>query len=185
MPVRVTVDRRGVAPLGDGRAAKAIARALRKAASTSLRDMRSEARKRVRARKRLKAKVVRKALNLRRPPRPSRGDMGMEWGVDVSGKAVRASAYPHRQTRRGVSVAVNKGKRSLLRSAFIRTLSSGHRGVFLRRGPRRFPIFEPLASRPVDALLHEGEADGVAERGHRSFEATFERVLPMELDRLG
>jgi len=32
----------------------------------------------------------------------------------------------------------------------------------------------------VDALLHRGEAQGVAERGGQSFRATFTRVLPME-----
>jgi hypothetical protein len=47
----------------------------------------------------------------------------------------------------------------------------------------RLPIDELLGSRPVDALLHEGEADAVATRGSRSFANTFERVLPLEIGR--
>jgi hypothetical protein len=33
----------------------------------------------------------------------------------------------------------------------------------------------------VDALLHKGEAQGVADRGGASFAATFARVFPLEL----
>jgi hypothetical protein len=36
-------------------------------------------------------------------------------------------------------------------------------------------------ARPLDALLHKGEAQGVAERGGLSFAATFARVLPLEV----
>jgi hypothetical protein len=53
--------------------------------------------------------------------------------------------------------------------------------VFKRRGKARLPIEELRGSRPVDALLHKGEADGVAERGGRSFGETFLRVLPLEI----
>jgi len=69
----------------------------------------------------------------------------------------------------------------LAQGAFLATMKSGHVGIFRRRGAARLPIQELLGSRPVDALLHEGEADGVAERGGRSFGETFTRVLPMEL----
>jgi len=74
-------------------------------------------------------------------------------------------------------------KRTLVRSAFIATMSSGHTGVFTRRGPERLPIRELLGSRPVDALLHEGEAEAVAERGARSLRDTFGRLLPVELEK--
>jgi hypothetical protein len=62
-------------------------------------------------------------------------------------------------------------------------MRSGHRGVWVRQGAERLPIRELLGSRPVDALLHEGEAEAVSERGRRAFDATIRRVLPIELEK--
>lgn len=45
----------------------------------------------------------------------------------------------------------------------------------------RGPIEELRGSRPVDALLHQDEAQGVADRGEASFAAPFARVLPLEI----
>jgi hypothetical protein len=177
----VTWDTRGLAPLRPGNLQRAIGRALSKAGATALRDMRGEASKRVRARKRLKAGVVHKALRLRKPRRATID--GMEWALDVSGKPVSLTAYPHRQTKRGVVVEVNRGKRTLIKGAFLATMPSGHKGVWRREGTSRLPIKELLGSRPVDALLHKGEAEGVLERGQLSFGSTFERLLPMELEK--
>lgn len=177
---------------------RAIARACNKAGATALRDMRSEASKRIRARKRIKARDIAKALRLRKP---SRSLIEGEWAVDVSGVAVPLIAYPHREiagtgtqgrSRRtgkftsgvrggGVQVEVNRGKRTLLKEAFIARMKSGHEGIFMRRGPKSLPINELLGSRPVDALLHAGEAEAVAARGARSLGATFERLLPLEI----
>lgn len=176
--VDVKFDTKGIAPLEPGRLDKAIARTLRKAGSTAMRDMRSEASKRIRARKRLKVGTVNAALSVRKAK-----DAGIagEWGIDVLGKPVRLIEYPHRQTKKGVSVEVNRGKRTLLLHAFIARMASGHEGVFRRRSKMRNPINELIGSRPVDALLHQGEADGVAERGRASMTATFERLLPLEI----
>lgn len=160
---------------------RAASRAARKAGSTALRDMRSEASKRVRGRKRIKAGVVQRSLMLRRPKGTSLARL--EWAVDVLGKTQRVSDYPFRATKRGVSVMINKGKRSLLPGAFVATMASGHRGVFVREGKKRLPIDEPLASRVVDALLHKGEAPGVLERGKRVMMEGFERLLPLELNK--
>jgi hypothetical protein len=181
MSVAITADwdRSGIAGLETGKLKSAVARALRKAGATALRDMRSEASKRIRARKRIKSRYISRALTLRRPR--SSDIAAMEWAVDVSGEAVPLVAYPHRQTRKGVSVEVNRGKRTLLKGAFVAAMRSGHEGVFRRRGKARLPIEELRGSRPVDALLHEGEADAAAERGGSSFAATFVRVLPLEV----
>lgn len=151
--------------------------ALRRAGSTALRDMRSEAKKRIRARKALKAGAVAKTLHISRPAKVV-PDITSEWALNVTGGVLRASDYPYRQTKKGVSVRINKTKRSILRSAFVATMSNGHKGVFLRRGKERLPIKEPVASRPVDALRHPGEAEAVGERGAQSFMATFKRLAP-------
>ena len=161
--------------------AKVFAKAIKRAGSTSLRDMRSEASKRIRKRKRLKVKQVKRALHIRKP---SGFELrNIRWSLDISGERTRLSDYPHRQIRRGVSVSVNKGKRTIISGAFVATLRSGHEGVFIRRGPRRLPIRELLGSRPVDALLHEGEAAGVAQRGADSFGKTAIRLLDIELSK--
>lgn len=176
-------DRSQIAALETGPLKAALRRSLRKAGATALRDMRSEASKRIRARKRIKSRYITRALTLRR----AKGSdiAGMEWALDVSGEPVPLVAYPHRQTKKGVSVEVNRGKRTLVKGSFVATMKSGHEGVFRRRGNARLPIDELRGSRPVDALLHEGEADGVAARGGKSFEETFVRVLPLEIGKGG
>jgi hypothetical protein len=179
--VTVKWDRSGMAALETGPLKGALKRALRKAGATALRDMRSEASKRIRARKRIKPRYIKRALTLRRP---KGGDISsMAWALDVSGEPVPLVAYPHRQTKKGVSVEVNRGKRTLVKGSFVATMKSGHKGVFRRRGAPRLPIQELRGSRPVDALLHKGEADAVAARGGASFEATFARVLPLEVSK--
>ena len=111
--VNVTWDRSAMAGIETGPLKAALKRALRKAGATALRDMRSEASKRTRARKRIKPSYIHKALTLRRP---RGGDIAaMEWAVDVSGEPVPLVAYPHRQTKKGVSVEVNRGKRTLVK----------------------------------------------------------------------
>lgn len=190
--ISVTWDKRGIAALEPGPMKRAVIRALKKAGSTALRDMRSEAVKRIRARKRIKPSYISRALTLRR----AKGSdiAAMQWAVDVSGEPVPLVAYPHREVKGrtgrrgmgprsqgGVVVEVNRGKKTLVKGAFEATMRSGHEGVFRRRGKGRLPIDELLGSRPVDALLHKGEAQAVADRGGASFAATFTRVLPLEI----
>lgn len=174
--VKVTGD---IGPI-EGIEPEAVQRALRKAGSTAQRDMRSEASKRVRARKAIKARYIKPALRL------SRADPNAtEWALEILGDPVPLAAYPHRQTKKGVSVEVNKGKRTLVKRSFVATMKSGHKGVFQRKGTARLPIRELVGSRPVDALSHTGELEAVAERGMKSFADTFERVLPLELEKMG
>lgn len=177
--VNVKWDRSGIAPLETGPMKAALKRALRKAGATALRDMRAEAKKRITARKRIKGKYITRALTLRRA---KGADIArMEWAVDVSGQPVPLVAYPHRQGKKGVTVEVNRGKRTLVAGSFVASMQSGHKGVYKRRGKARLPIKELMGSRPVDALLHRGEKEGVAERGGRSFAETLARVLPLEV----
>jgi hypothetical protein len=181
MPIAISVkwDRSQIAALETGPLKSALKRALRKAGATALRDMRSEAVKRIRARKAIKVRYIRRALSL---GRASGGDISnYTWSLDVSGEPVPLVAYPYRQTKKGVSVQINRGKRSLIKGSFVASMKSGHLGVFVRKGKARLPIKELRGSRPVDALLHKGEADGVAARGSSSFGATFTRVLPLEI----
>ena len=179
LAISVKLDRSAADGLQDGQFKGAMRRALRKAGATALRDMRSEASKRIRARKRIKTSYISRALTLQRAKGSDIDNMS--WALNVSGEAVPLVAYPHRQTKKGVSVEVNRGKRTLVKGSFTATMKSGHMGVFRRVGAARLPIQELRGSRPVDALLHEGEAQGVADRGSSSFSATFTRVLPLEV----
>src|SRR4051812_16398912 len=177
--INVKWDRSQIAALETGPLKGALKRALRKAGATALRDMRSEASKRIRARKRIKVSYIRKALTLGKPKGSDISSFA--WSLNVSGDPVPLVAYPHRQTKKGVSVEVNRGKRTLVKGSFVATMKSGHEGIFRRKGKARLPIHELRGSRPIDALLHEGEAQGVADRGGSSFSATFTRVLPLEI----
>jgi hypothetical protein len=94
--ISVKWDRSGIAALETGPLKAALKRALRKAGATALRDMRSEASKRIRARKRIKVSYITRALTLRRP---SGGDIAsMQWALDVSGEPVPLT--PIRSARR-------------------------------------------------------------------------------------
>ena len=181
MSVAISVkwDRSQIGALETGPMKGALKRALRKAGATALRDMRSEASKRIRARKKIKTSYIRRAMTLQRSKGGDVSDFMV--ALNVSGEPVPLVAYPHRQTKKGVSVEVNRGKRTLVKGSFKATMKSGHKGVFRRRGERRLPIDELRGSRPVDALLHKGESEAVAARGGKSFEATFQRVLPLEI----
>ena len=163
-----------------GKVSSAAKAALRKAGSTALRDMRSEASKRVRKRKRIRVSIVRRMLDVR----AAGGSKveSMAWTLNVRGDFVPLSSFPHRQTRRGVSVATTPGQRKLVGGAFAAKMPrSGHEGIFVRRGAARLPIRELLGPRPVDVLLHDDEAQEVGARGQTSLAATFMRLLPMEI----
>ena len=105
----------------------------------------------------------------------------MEWGVGVGNDVMRASNYAYTKNRKGVSVKIRKGSKTLFKGAFIARMKSGKKGVFRRRGKERLPIFEPLAKRPIDALSNEADQLGIALRGRRTFVKEFKRLLDREL----
>ena len=65
-----------------------------------------------------------------------------------------------RPLRRGVSVAILKGeRRKRLKGAFLQTMRSGHRGVFVRAGASRLPILERKVISPVSMWKDYIEAE--------------------------
>ncbi len=174
-------DRSRLAGLEPGPFKRAVVKALRKAGQTALRDMRSATSKAIRRRKRIRPSYIGRAMTLRKSKGSEIADMS--WALDLDGKPVPLIAYPVRQTRRGVSVEVNRGRRTIVKGSFIASMRSGHRGVFKRDGKARLPIRELRGSRPVDAMLHKGEAAAVAKRGGASFGATFVRILDLEVSK--
>lgn len=161
---------------------RALERAFLASGRRALRTTRAASTKAVRARKRMKAGRVRQALELKNPPSSARIE-DMEWRMRVSPRAVPLSEYPVRQTARGVVVNVNKGKSVLLKSAFLATMRSGHRGVFTRRGPARLPIDEAFTSTVLNVLEDTGTLPAVLRQAQTTFSSTFAAVLPREIDR--
>lgn len=59
------------------------------------------------------------------------------------GRSLGVVESPARQVAKGLSIKIRKkGGRTLIRNAFIATMPSGHRGVFVRRGEARLKIDE-------------------------------------------
>ncbi|MEX8520057.1 MAG: phage tail protein [Leptothrix sp. (in: b-proteobacteria)] len=79
----------------------------------------------------LKASIIKKQLSMRRAT-ASR----LTASVIATGKTIPIIYYSARQTSRGVvSVSVLNG-RKVFKNAFIATMPSGHKGVFVRVGPK-------------------------------------------------
>lgn len=173
-------DRDELAPFLDGKVEQAVVRALSKAGGDAIRAVRAEGKRRVRAKKRIKAEYLAdRAMPLTYPRAKSIN--AMVWTMRVSGREVPLGKYPSRQTKRGVSVMVNKGQRRVIKGAFIAKMKSGHVGVFMREGRSSLPIKHALSSRASDVFRDKGTSHTVLLRGHTAFGRTFRRVLPLEL----
>jgi hypothetical protein len=62
--------------------------------------------------------------------------------IRIFSRRIPLIEFGARQTKRGVTVAVRKGARKLIPHAFITTMGSGHRGVFVRAyGGKGNPVF--------------------------------------------
>lgn len=172
---------RGLGP----RVQRALVSAARKAGGDAVRAMRVVGRRTVRARKRMKSPRVTKAFTLAFPRGPAAGSLdGLEWRMDVSRAPVPLSEYPIRQVKAGVQIQVNRsGARALVRSAFLATMRSGHRGVFRRRGDKRLPIDELFTTRVSDVFGDAGVIPATYDRAQTVFSSAFQRLLALELAR--
>jgi hypothetical protein len=75
----------------------------------------------------IKAKDIKKAM-VKVNAKPS-----TPWGlIKVSGRTLPLIAFKPRQTKKGVSVQILKGKRAVIPGAFITTMSTGHTGVYAK-----------------------------------------------------
>ncbi len=161
---------------------KAVASAMSKAGRGAIRAMQAASTRSVRQRKRLKVARVKKGLKLTFPQGKELADL--VWRMDVSGAPIPLGEFPHSQTRKGVTVAVNNGARKLIRSAFVATLKSGHEGVFMRRGKGRLPIDEKFSTRISDVFKDEGMIPAVFKVTEAVLVRDFHRLLPLELAKL-
>ena len=183
MRLNITWDRAYLERVVGPNGLRALTRAVSKAGGDAIRATKVEGGRVVRARKRLKVRRVKAAMPLRFP-RSTRELTDLEWRMPVSGDVVPVAEYPLRQTRQGISVEINAGRRTLIKSAFLATMKSRHRGVYRRRGDKRLPIDELFTTRVSDVFLDAGMIPGVNARAQTVFRATLGRVLPMELEKL-
>lgn len=114
-------------------------------------------------------------------PKGSKHIDDLVWRMGASGAPVPVSEYPYRQTKRGVSLSINKGRRVLLAGAFVATMRSGHVGVYRRRGDKRLPIDEVFTTRVSDVLRNDGLMERLHARAQEVFSSSFARLLPLEL----
>jgi hypothetical protein len=179
---------------------RALFRAVSRAGGDAIRAMRTSSRRSVQFRKRMKSERVQRGLPMFFPRGP-RELAQLVWRVGVSGEVVPVSAFPFRQVRRGVSVAINRGKRQIIPGAFVATMRSGHVGVFSRRADpmaafkstkrrsklparvRRLPIDEAFTTRISDVFGDSGMIPAVHARGQAVFSSAFDRLLALELSR--
>ncbi len=179
---KASFSKKDVAALKPKNLKKGINKAMRRAKATSLRTMKSGTKKRIRKRKSIKAGAVDKSIKVEDNKQSDIRDM--VWGVRVRGKPRALINFPWRQLKKGISVMVNKGERTRLPHAFIQVMKSGHVGIFQRRHPFKRNIWERLGSRPVDAMMHKGEADAVREAGREAFIETARRNMIIEMNKL-
>lgn len=162
---------------------KGLKRAIRKGVSDSQKKMLVEGRRIIRESKALKLRFINRRVKVRR--NTSRDIGSMRWGVTVTGSRTGLIAYPSRQTKKGVSVEVNRGQRKIIQGAFIATLKSGKKAVFRReKGSKRLPINELWGTRPFEVLNKERSKKLLQARGRSAFEETFERNFAQELTAL-
>lgn len=159
---------------------KRVRRATMRAGAEAIRKTKTEVARRVRARKAIKAATIKKGLVLRFPP-PGTDTAAAEWRINVSTRPIPMGAYPIRQTRTGVTVQINRGASKLVRGAFIATMKSGHRGVFMRRGKARLPLKELYSSRISDVVRDTGFLPEVEAFARVKFQSAFRRLLQLEI----
>jgi hypothetical protein len=157
-----------------------MVRALKMAGGDAIRAVRAESKRGVRGRTRIRAGYLAdRAMPLAFPTGRTLGELA--WRMDVSGQAVPLGEYPRRQVRRGVSVEVQRGKRTILASAFLARTRAGREGVFLRPTERRYPMGHRLGLSVADSMSDGRVPDAALTRGSRVLDSAFYRLLPLEL----
>ena len=82
-----------------------------------------------------------------------------------------------KQTKKGVKVTVRKGARELREHAFIATMPSGHKGIFLRKTKKSLPIREMYSASPRQLLSMTGATEHVQKVFFDEFEKEHDRLL--------
>lgn len=125
----------------------------------------------------IKAVDVRPTMSIRRASRNHIEGAVRSWGATIP--LVRFRVNPNNVTSKrpkgGVRVTVRKGEGGHIRTGFIAAMGSGHTGVFVRKGKKRFPIEERFGP-GVPSMLKDAGA-------HQRIQAKADGRLEKEIDR--
>lgn len=176
----VSWDAKSLQVLRTATVERAIFRALKKAGGDALRALRAEAKRKTRERIAIRAGyLAASAFPLRYATGKSLD--ALVWTMKVSGRAVPLGEYPRRQTKKGVSVEVQRGKRALIPKAFLARARTGRQSVFLRPSKLRYPMGHRLGLNLADSMADGHTPATALERGGSVFSSAFQRLLPLEL----
>lgn len=158
---------------------KAAASALKRAASSA----RTAGVRKVRERYTIKAKDVNAVFKIVGKPSASSLEAVLRaktGSLPLINYQTSPGKPPSKQPKSGVKATVVRGKRSVLKHAFVTKVGSGgHIGVFERSTGKRFPIKE-IFGPPIPQLLNNEE---VREQIEKTFAETFETRMEHEIDR--
>jgi hypothetical protein len=169
---------------GKSKVEGALVRALRLAGNRALRELGKGSVEAVRARKLMREEYVRRGLPLVFPGRKE-AIQDLVWREKVSGEVVPLSRFPMVQTAFGVAVRINvSGSKRVIKSAFIRSMKSGHEGVFQRKGKERLPIKELWTTKLSDVMDDKGLAPALLQGAGVKLQGAFEAALRRELAKL-
>lgn len=171
-------DSRDIRNFRSAVAQRRLQRAVRTGGNEALKRMKAEASRGIRARKKIKVKDVNKGIALNYP-RQDDYVSEMEWRMNVSAKPTSLGSLPSRQTKKGVAVEVNVGRKQIVPGAFILRLKSGFKGVFTRdkKDTKRYPIRKLSSTSLADRFADPGFTDQVLGRGRVAFEGAFARLM--------
>ena len=96
--------------------------------------------------------------------------------ITVTGRRIPLRRFGARQTRRGVSYAIRRGKRQVAAGSFLATMPSGHAGVMRRKTTARLPIAE-LYGPSVPVAM-----EGIAELSRGVLERALSNDLAVEIE---
>lgn len=153
-------------------------RVLGRALNRTITGVRTDVSSGIRKRLNVKASDVRKVISVRRA---RAAELSAE--IVIAGKGAPLAVFGARQTKKGVTIKVLRGgARKTIRGAFIATMKSGHKGVFVRRGKRQLPIDERFGEAPAQSVLTSTIMNTVTTRARERFERELahemSRVLP-------
>jgi hypothetical protein len=183
MEVSITWNKGEAAHANSAGVNRALFNTAKKAGRDSVRALKAAATRSVRFRKKIPVRFVNDSMPVSAST-SGRDLESLEWTMRVEAKPIPVVQFPNRQVRRGVSVAINSSGRKLIKHAFVATMKSGHTGVFMRRGKSRLPIDELFSTRVIDVFEDNGMVPAITDRARAAWDATWDRVLPLELDKL-
>lgn len=138
---------------------KVMSRAINRTASSA----RTQTARKISEIVRLKVSTIRKRVSLEKASYT-------RWiaTLGISGYRIPLINFGAKQTRTGVSYTIDKKSgRKKLAHAFVATMSSGHKGVFKRKGEDRLPIVELYG--PSLGVIFEGASGLAAEITHDAY----------------